>query len=95
MVFFVERLRGIEPLSIPWQGIVLPLYDSRIVATCSGLSELSKDNFSDPLQLLLFPKNPFEIAWLDFWEPYFLKISGASGQNRTDYASLFRAALYQ
>ena len=30
MVFFVERLTGIEPVSIPWQGIVLPLYDSRI-----------------------------------------------------------------
>ena len=28
--FFLERLRGIEPLSIPWQGIVLPLNHSRI-----------------------------------------------------------------
>lgn len=25
----MERVRGIEPLSAPWQGAVLPLYDTR------------------------------------------------------------------
>lgn len=29
---FLERVRGIEPLSAPWQGAVLPLYDTRVRA---------------------------------------------------------------
>ena len=30
MMFFVERVRGIEPLSFPWQGNVLPLNHTRV-----------------------------------------------------------------
>ncbi len=30
-IFCLERLRGIEPLSLPWQGRVLPLNHSRMV----------------------------------------------------------------
>jgi hypothetical protein len=25
----MERVRGIEPLSTPWQGVIMPLYDTR------------------------------------------------------------------
>jgi hypothetical protein len=25
----MERVRGIEPLSIPWEGIILPMYYTR------------------------------------------------------------------
>lgn len=28
--FCLERLRGIEPLSRPWQGRIIPLYYSRV-----------------------------------------------------------------
>jgi hypothetical protein len=41
----VERLRGIEPLTAPWQGAVIPLYYSRRLLWCCTHSFYPAHNF--------------------------------------------------
>ncbi len=85
MIFYLERLRGIEPLSIPWQGIVLPLNHSRASQFASGFRPDLSSGLS-PFAIAPFPKNacspPSAVALLvfgapvliwgapNFWEPY-------------------------
>jgi hypothetical protein len=91
-VFSLEQVRGIEPLPLPWQGSVLPLnHTCPIIFILSEDSKFFKDNVENlPMSETLGRRSAVSAKNL-VSERFF----GASGQNRTDYACLFRATLYQ